>query len=219
MNQPTYGGLPNIPTYDPGDTAWEAFNRIGWRVDPGRACLLVHDMQGFYVDSLPSKTAEGLVDNISRLEKMCREHGLPVIYSVAAPCTTREERGLLTDFHGMGMRDVPEHYNVDDRIKPQAGDLVVTKKIYSAFFRTPLEEYLRDRDLSQIIICGLYANIGCQITAFDAFKRGVEVFFAADSMAAYTEEEHIYAAQYVGKLCAAVHSTDNILAQLAVAST
>lgn len=214
MTRSTYGGLPTIPTYSVDDTDWDSFSRVGWTADAGSSALLIHDMQQFYIDSLPPETVPTLMERITALRDRCLELRVPVIYSVAKPCRTPEERGLLVDFHGMGMRDVPEHYEIDPRVAPSANDVIVTKKIYSAFFRTPLEQTLADLGRTTLVICGVYASIGCQITAFDAFMRGTKVVYVADAMLAYTEKEHIESAQYVSRLCASVHTTRTVLRQL-----
>lgn len=214
MSATTYGGLPAIPTYDVADTSWDTYNRVSWTVDRRRSALLVHDMQGFYVNSLPPGTIDPLVRKIEQLRQACYLLGIPVYYSVAKPCVTAEERGLLLDFHGWGMKDVPEHHRIDARLEPGPDDVIVTKKIYSAFFDTPLAGSLEAKGKSQLIIAGVYASIGCQITAFDAMMRGVQAFYVADAMIAYSEEEHRQSADYVSRLCASVRSTDTVLAQL-----
>lgn len=214
MTRSTYGGLPTIPAYTVDDVDWDSFSRVGWTAEADKSALLIHDMQLFYVNSLPASAVPPLVERIAALRDHCRALGVPVLYSVAKPCLTRQERGLLADFHGMGMKDTPEHYAIHPGLTPAEDEVVVTKKIYSAFFRTTLEQALADRRRSTLLICGLYANIGCQITAFDAFMRGIKVVYVADAMLAYTENEHVESARYVSRLCASVHTAKTVTGQL-----
>jgi bifunctional isochorismate lyase/aryl carrier protein len=171
-------------------------------------------MQVFYVDSLPAKATQHLIDNIQQLIAVARDLDIPIIYSVAKPSLTFSDRGLLADFHGMGMKDDAALYLIDPRVAPSVTDHTVTKQIYSAFFRTDLESIMRTLNRDTLLIAGIYASIGCQLTAFDAFMRGIRPFYIADAMLAYTEAEHIESARYVGRLCAAVHTTKVVIEQL-----
>lgn len=207
----TYGQLPPIPEYDVDAIAWRSLDRVGWVPHVSRCALLVHDMQLFYVDSLPNAASERLLRILRHLIEKARALGIPVIYSVAAPSRTVEDRGLLRDFHGMGMRDDPAHYDVHSAIAPLVGDFIVNKRIYSAFYETGLDSLMRNLDRNELLITGIYADIGCQLTAFDAFKRGIKPFYIADAMVAYTESQHIASAEYVARLCAAICTANGVM--------
>ena len=56
---------------------------------------------------------------------------------------TGEERGLLRDFWGPGMRVDPPTREVVAQLAPGRGDWVFTKWRYSAFFSTDLLERMR----------------------------------------------------------------------------
>jgi isochorismate hydrolase len=68
---------------------------------------------------------------------------------------------------------------------------LLTKYHYSAFRQTPLDDFLRQRSVSQLIIAGLLTHLCCDTTAREAFMLGYEVFFAADATASYTENLHV----------------------------
>jgi nicotinamidase-related amidase len=68
---------------------------------------------------------------------------------------------------------------------------IITKNQYDAFYQTDLEEYLRSKNVEEVIICGLLANLCCETTARSAFVRGFEVFFPVDATAAYTRDFHL----------------------------
>jgi isochorismate hydrolase len=72
------------------------------------------------------------------------------------------------------------------------GDIkVIIKHQYDAFYQTDLEEYLRSKNVEQVIVSGLLANLCCETTARSAFVRGFEVFFPIDATAAYNREFHL----------------------------
>jgi isochorismate hydrolase len=213
----TYGGIPEIGSYDLDAIDWASFSKVGWRLATQRAGLLVHDMQRFYTATVPTgmNLLETVIANTGKLSAACRSANVPVFYSVARPCANRQERGLLFDFHGLGMKNIPEHYEIIDELAPTPDDQIVTKKRYSAFFATDLTDRLENAGVEQLIICGVYAHIGCQMSAMDAVMRDFEVFFVADAMAAYSLAQHIQCAEYVSNLCASVQTTRAVLASLA----
>jgi bifunctional isochorismate lyase/aryl carrier protein len=71
---------------------------------------------------------------------------------------------------------------------------------------------VRGRD--QLVITGIYAHIGCTMTAGEAFQRDIEPFFAADATADFSREKHMMALHYVAGTCAVPMFTEQLLAAL-----
>ena len=67
---------------------------------------------------------------------------------------------------------------------------VLEKEQYDAFFGTDLEDWLRERNVQQLVIGGVMTHLCCETTARSAFIRGFEVFFLIDGTATYTLEFH-----------------------------
>jgi bifunctional isochorismate lyase/aryl carrier protein len=209
-----------IPTIDPYPMPTEPdlpSNRVPWRPDPARAALLIHDMQRYFVDYFPPRAAPvvQLTANIRRIRSTAVELGLPVFYSAQPGGMSRQERGLLLDMWGPGMTADPGGRQIIDELAPSADDTVVTKWRYSAFVRSDLERLLLGHNRDQLIICGVYAHVGCLMTACDAFSRDIEPFLVADAIADFTPEYHGWALDYAAQRCAVVVSTDTVLRQLA----
>ncbi|MFD0689933.1 isochorismatase family protein [Actinomadura fibrosa] len=190
---------------------------VGWRPEPARAALLVHDMQRYFLapyQPLRSPAAE-LVANIGRLAGRARALGMPVLYTAQPGAMTPRERGLLHDFWGPGMSGDPADTAIVDGLEPEPGDTVLTKWRYSAFVGSDLERRLDALDRDQLIVCGVYAHVGCLMTACDAFSRDIETFFVSDAVADFTEEYHRLAVRYAAERCAVATSTGRLLAALA----
>jgi len=206
-------GLPSIPPYEmPGEDELPT-SRVEWRVEPRRAALLVHDMQRYFVrafgqDSPALRTA---VANIQALRKRCAEAGIPVFFTAQPGAQDRRDRGLQADVWGPGMGDGPEDVAIIDALAPAPADLVLTKWRYSAFQRTTLEPMLRSRGRDQLIVAGVYAHIGCLLTAADAFMRDIQPFFVADAVADFSREKHDLAVAYIAGHCGAVVTTEGLL--------
>lgn len=202
-------GLPKIPSYAlPADVDL-APARVGWSLDPARAALLVHDLQNYFVASFetPSPLVETVVAHINSLRDACATAGVPVFFSAQPGAQDPRDRGLQRDFWGPGMTDAPEHRAIDARVAPRPGDIVLEKWRYSAFQRTTLESMLRARGRDQLIITGVYAHIGCLLTAADGFMRDIEPFLVADALGDFSRAHHDRALEYAASRCAVVTTT------------
>ncbi|GLZ29315.1 putative isochorismatase PhzD [Lentzea sp. NBRC 105346] len=185
-----------------------------WAPDPGRAVLLVHDMQRYFVRPFAPVQARELVANCAALVDRARALGIPVAYTAQPGGMTPEQRGLLKDIWGPGMTTTPEDREVIDELAPDADSALFTKWRYSAFFNNGLLDYLRTLGRDQLIICGVYAHVGCLMTAVDAFTNDIETFFVADATADFTPEYHRLALDYAAARCAVVLTTSAILSSV-----
>jgi bifunctional isochorismate lyase/aryl carrier protein len=145
-----------------------------------------------------------LIANIVMLRRWCDSLGIPVFYSVHPGAQSKSERGLLLDFWGPGPGAGPYATGVVDVLAPREHDTVIWKRRYSAFHRTVLLDEIRKRRRDQIIICGVYAHIGCLATALDGFMLDVKPFLVADAMAAFSAEDHVMALTYAAQYCASI---------------
>ncbi|RSM46505.1 hypothetical protein DMB66_49560 [Actinoplanes sp. ATCC 53533] len=199
------------------DEAPPAAGQPRWRPDPLRSALLIHDMQRYFLDFFPparSPTVE-LVANTVRARQAARSAGVPVLYSAQPGRMSRSERGLLHDIWGAGMTGEPRGGEIIDELRPAPDELVVTKYRYSAFFGTGLAGRLSALGRDQLIICGVFAHIGCLFTAGDAFSHDIETFLVADAVADFSLTDHLMALGYAAGRCAVPITTDRLREALA----
>lgn len=202
--------LPPITSYPlPGPDELPP-SRVSWRLDPDRAVLLVHDMQRYFLAPFPPDAAPlpNVLTNIALLRARARTAGVPVVYTAQPGGQAPADRGLQADFWGAGLSGVPGHTDIAADLAPVADDVVFTKWRYSAFQRTNLASWLRRQHRDQLIITGVYAHVGCQATASEAFQRDVQPFLVADGVADFSRAEHDAALRSVAGHCARVLSTD-----------
>lgn len=207
-------GIPPIEPYPlpsaddlPGNTA-------RWSAHPDRAVLLVHDMQRYFLRPLPAALRDPLVRNAARLREGAAAAGVPVAYTAQPGGMTDEQRGLLQDFWGPGMRVDPADRNVAEPLSPGPDDRVFTKWRYSAFFRSGLLDWMRELGRDQLIVCGVYAHVGVLMTAVEAFTHDIRPFLVADAVADFSAEYHRMAVEYAAQRCAVVTTTPTVLAEL-----
>ncbi|MFF3317969.1 isochorismatase family protein [Streptomyces sp. NPDC003035] len=194
---PTAGALPPVIPH--------------WSVDPDRAVLLVHDMQRYFLAPFAPPLREEIIANAALLRDRCAGHGIPVAYTAQPGGMTPEQRGLLADFWGPGMRLDPADREVVEPLAPASGDWLLTKWRYSAFFKTDLLERMRFHGRDQLVICGVYAHIGVLASAVEAFTHDIETFLVADAVGDFTEADHRSAVTYAAKRCAVVTTAKEVL--------
>lgn len=214
-------GLPTIAPYALPTTAEVPVSRAPWRLDASRAALLVHDMQNYFVGAFPADEPpiRPVIAAIAALRRGCHDAGVPVFYSAQPGAQAPRDRGLQADFWGPGMTSAPEHRDIVRPLQPAPGDRLLTKWRYSAFQRTTLEADLQALGRDQLIVTGVYASIGCLLTAADAFMRDIQPFVVADAVADFSRARHDEALAYVAGRCAVTLVTEQALHVLHGAAT
>lgn len=208
--------LPSIPAYALPREDELPPSRPDWPLAPDRAALLVHDMQHYFVDAFTPDVApiSDVIANIAALIEAARKRSVPVFYTAQNGDQDRRDRGLQADLWGPGMRHIAEHQLIIPTLVPEKGDIVLEKHRYSAFQRSNLESLMRVRGRDQLIICGIYAHIGCLFTAGEAFQRDIHPFFVADALGDFSRQWHDAALLHVADCCGIVRSTRQMIEAL-----
>lgn len=209
----TKPGLPTVAPYELPRADELPKPRAPWALERGRAALLIHDMQNYFLRIFAPDAAPiaPVVANIARLAEAARAAGVPVFYTAQEGEQDRRDRGLQADLWGPGMSWAPEHQPILAALAPQPGDFILVKHRYSAFQRSNLETLMRARGRDQLVIAGVYAHIGCTLTAADAFMRDIEPFMVADALADFSRAKHDLALSYVAEVCGVPLTTAQIL--------
>ena len=154
-----------------------------------RVALLVIDVQREYFDpDGPAyvEHARDIVTNVNRLVDGFRAHGQPVVLVRHTHRPDGSDAGRMGDFAAPGEEDsfvegTPRVEFIPE-LHVEPGDVVVTKRRYSAFLGTDLGTVLRTAGTRAVVICGLMTSFCCETTARDAHGRDYEVLFVADAV-------------------------------------
>jgi len=157
---------------------------------PVRAALLILDMQAYFLRDtshafIPSATA--IIPGIQALIRVFTAHQRPVIFT--------RHTNIPADAGQMALwwKDLLDPDTPDSKIIPELDtttSVVLGKHQYDAFYATELEKMLRADGVREVVITGVMTHLCCETTARSAFMRGINVFFAVDGTATYTEAFH-----------------------------
>jgi isochorismate hydrolase len=157
---------------------------------PAYSALLVLDMQSYFLDVsshayIPS--AGAILDGILQLIEAYNARQMPIFFS--QHINTADNAGMMS----VWWKDLITSDNPLHRIIPEidlsVGSLI-QKNQYDVFCRTPLDEMLHARGVTQVVICGVMTHLCCETTARSAFMNGFEVFFPVDGTATYNLAYH-----------------------------
>ncbi|AXA67680.1 isochorismatase family protein [Pseudomonas oryzihabitans] len=205
--------IPRLASYPLPQPDGFPANKVDWTPAADRAVLLIHDMQRYFVEFYgdSSPLIDQVVANIAALRAWADAQGVPVVYTAQPTDQPPADRALLNDMWGPGLTQAdPALQQVVDELAPKDGDVVLTKWRYSAFHRSNLQDLMTERRRDQLIVCGVYAHIGCLTTCTDAFMRDIQAFLIGDAVADFSEEEHRMALRYVATRCGSTLSTAQV---------
>ncbi|TDO98906.1 isochorismatase [Marinomonas balearica] len=205
--------ISSIATYPMPEADSFPEGKVDWKLDPNRAVFLIHDMQAYFLRfyDQDSELITTLKRNLADIKAFCHKHDIPVVYTAQPKDQKPEDRALLNDMWGSGLNDYPELQPVVSELTPSKQDTVLVKWRYSAFHRSNLQEMMQSWGRDQLIIGGIYAHIGCMISAADAFMRDIQPFVVGDAMADFSEDEHEMALKYTAGRTGRVVSTQDVL--------
>jgi nicotinamidase-related amidase len=161
-------------------------------LDPNTA-LIVVDLQKGIVDYPLIHPVGEVVDRTRALLDTFRERGLPVVLvNVAGRPPGRTEQGPRTS--AVFTDGWTELLSALDQ-QPQ--DVVVTKRTWGAFASTDLEDRLKARGVTQVVVTGVATSGGVEATARQAYEQGLNVTLALDAMTDTHPEAHDYSTRNV----------------------
>ena len=169
------------------------FNQHEMRLKAGTSALLVVDMQEFFLDpDSPTFPCGGpaILSTVKEMIDAFRASRRPVIFTKHVHHPGNLDSGIMGWWwKGMCVEGSPES-EIHRDIAPLAGEKVVSKHRYSAFYGTDLEIVLRCLGIEDLVVSGIMTNLCCESTARDAYFRDFRVFIPADGTASINEEMH-----------------------------
>ncbi|SEN97641.1 Nicotinamidase-related amidase [Actinacidiphila rubida] len=178
-------------------------------LDPRTALVVIDLQQGIVALDTVHPAAE-VVARSAELAAAFRARGLPVVLvNVAGLAPGR------TDGGAGGAVGFPEGWaDLVKELDQQPGDITVTKHQWGAFTGTGLDQALRRRGITQIVLTGISTSIGVESTARFAHELGYHVTIATDAVTDTDAEAHARSVGTIFPRLAETGSTADVLAQL-----
>jgi nicotinamidase-related amidase len=149
------------------------------------SALVVIDLQKGVV-AFP--TAHPIIDVVNRtaqLARAFRARGLPVVLvNVSGRAPGRTDAGPR-DFS-----PPPDWTDLVPELDRHPSDILITKQRWGAFLGTTLDEILRGRGVTQIVLAGVSTSAGVESTARSAYDLGYNVTLVLDAMTDRDPDAH-----------------------------
>ena len=161
------------------------------KFDPRTTALLIINMTN---DLLGWEGVRPLVPRLEKLLNEARKRSVMVVFSSLAFCNNGADSGQLEKFwQPIGKGEVlvkgTPGATIMPELSPRAGEPVLERNRYSAFFNSELDAMLRERGIETLIIGGYSTNFCCDSTARDANFRDYNVVVLEDGTAPIALEE------------------------------
>lgn len=172
------------------------------KLDPQRTALLVMDYQPAILERVPDP--DGLAARARAAIDILREAGATIGYVRVG--FTDEDMEAMPEGAPMGrVRQMPRDFihadspgtQVDERVAPREGDIVVRKTRVGAFGTTDLEAQLAARGVDTLVLAGISTSGVLLSTVRDAHDRDYRLYVIADASADTDPEVHEF---LVGKV-------------------
>ncbi len=174
-------------------------------LDSTPALILVDLQKGILASGRPDVPV--VVENAAKLADAFRAKGLPVVLvNVTGGAPGRTDASAART----APRQRPDGWT---EIAPDLGahpdDILITKRTWGAFHQTGLDNALRERGVTQVVIGGVATSMGVESTARAAHEHGYHVVLATDVMLDPDQASHTHSISHVfPKLGETTTSTD-----------
>jgi nicotinamidase-related amidase len=129
-------------------------------INPDKTAVLIMDYENDIVGMLPEDVRGPLIERASTMLKEARQAKIQVIYVVVRFRDGYPEVNLHNKLFsslkqsGRFVEGTPGA-EIDSRVAPQPGDVVVTKRRVGAFSTTDLETILRSKNINRLVLFGI----------------------------------------------------------------
>jgi len=164
-------------------------------IDKSRTAVLIMDYQNDIVAMMPEKEQGPLLERAATVLKEARRAGIPVIYIVVRFRDGYPEinprNKLFSGLKESGrFREGTPGAEVNAKVAPQPGDIVVTKRRVGAFSTTDLETILRAKNIDTLVLFGISTSGVVLSTVRWAADMDYRMVVVADACADRDEEVH-----------------------------
>jgi nicotinamidase-related amidase len=166
-----------------------------------------------------------VVPNTERLLKYFRENTLQVVHLTFGPqvedgrdqIPRRKRRDkIMTDETGINVtvsKDTEAH-KIHPRLEPIKGELVVNKNSNSPFNSSGIDQFLRNMEITGLVMAGVVTTGCVESTLRDASDKGYECVLVEDACGGFDQQSHEATMRAVARTFGEVWTTDETVTNL-----
>jgi nicotinamidase-related amidase len=181
-------------------------------LDKNTALILI-DLQNMVVQLPLAHPIKEVLQNANQLAKAFRKAGLPVVIVNVNPAGAKWTTARK-DAPPRNPTQSPDWLEISPDIETSEDDIYITKHTWSAFYETALDEELKKRDVTGIVIGGVSTSIGVEGTARAASERGYNLAFVKDAMTDMFLEAHENSLKYIFQRMGEIDTTEKVISLL-----
>lgn len=137
-----------------------------------KRALLVIDVQNeYFTGTLPVSYPVGSFDKILKVIDQSNKQGIPVIL-IQHTSPQADAKSFVKGSIG---------WEIHPEVLSRKHDIIIQKNLPGSFTGTALEQWLRDRDIDTLTICGYMTQMCCDTTSRQAVHLGCKVEFLSDA--------------------------------------
>ncbi len=164
-------------------------------IDRDRTALLVMDYQNDIVGSVSASERPGLLHRASAVVAATRNAGVPVVYVVVSfrpghPEVSARNKSFSAMKSTGRLREGTPGAEVHGSVRPDPGEVVVTKRRVGAFSTTDMETVLRSMGVTNLVLAGISTSGVVLSTVRWAADADYEIVVLADCCADPDPEVH-----------------------------
>jgi nicotinamidase-related amidase len=170
------------------------------------AALVVIDLQKGIVVMPTVHAISEIAGRSAQLARAFRERGLPVVLvNVTAAAPGRTDAGPRK------FSFPPDWTELVPELEQHPDDRLVSKQRVGAFIGTSLDDYLRQRGVTQIFLTGVATSLGVESTARSAYDYGYNVVLVVDAMTDRDADAHRHSVEKIFPRLGETATTDDVL--------
>jgi len=179
-----------------------------------KTALVLIDLQKGIVSYPTVHPIAGVLANSAKLVAAFRKANLPIVIVNVDP-SKNKAANTRKDGQQRAMGEISaEWLEIVPEIAAQPGDIFITKQTWSAFYETAIDEELKKRGVTGIVLAGVSTSIGVEGTARAAFERGYNISFVIDATTDMVAEAYERSVKYIFPRMGESGTTDEVIGQL-----
>lgn len=199
---------------------------------PSKTALLILDPQNDLTNTsgklFPASKAVlrkfNVIANINTLTSQYRDAGAtiiysPIVFSAGYPEAGENPYGVISSIIESGaMIKGTQGGEIDGIFDKKEGDIVIERSAIIAFEGTDLENILRDKKITTLVLVGLLSDVCIEGTMRVAYSKGYEVFTLTDATATLSLQKQEITSLYSYPLFSKVINTEKALSLIECAA-